>query len=375
MINVTKPYLPPLDEILPALEAIWKTKGLTNSGVFEKKLESALENYLGVENLSLVSSGTVGLMLALKASNVKGEVITTPYSFAATSNVLSWCGLEPVFVDIDPHNLNIDPMRVEAAITPNTGAILAVHCYGNPCDIEALNIISKKYDIPIIYDACHAFGVVHDGRSVLEGGDHSVVSFHATKVFNTFEGGAIVSKTLADKEAIQKLKNFGFQDEVSITHRGLNGKMSEFNAAVGLAQLSHMNKIFEKRGQVDSRYRIALGGIKYIQCLPQYANGVKNFSYFPILVSSEVKLMRDQIVSKMRDKGINVRRYFYPLISEFDAYKAYSERTREECPIAYSASLAVICLPIYPDLISKEQEFIIETLVQSLLEIESASFI
>ena len=371
MINVTKPFLPPLEEVLPALERIWESRDLTNSGSFERALESALEDHLGVENLSLVSSGTIGLMLALKASNVVGNVITTPYSFTATSNVLNWCGLEPVFVDIDPRNLNIDPIKVEAAVTPNTGAILAVHCYGNPCDIHALSRISEKHNIPVIYDACHSFGVEHDGRSILQSGDHSVISFHATKVFNTFEGGAIVSKTPAGKQEIQNLKNFGFIDETTVIRRGLNGKMSEFNAAVGLAQLPHMEKVFEKRKMLDSNYRKRLDDLEYIYCLPQYANSVRNYPYFPILVDADSPLKRDEIVSKMRAKGINARRYFYPLISEFSAYDAHKKRTREHCPVAYSASLNIICLPIYPDLSLKDQEFIIDTLVEILFEANS----
>ena len=366
MINVTKPFLPPLEEVIPALERIWQSKILTNSGLFEKELESELGKYLGVEHISLVCNGTVGLMLALKASATTGEVITTPYSFAATSNVLSWCNLDPVFVDIDSETLNIDPREIEAAITPNTKAILAVHCYGNPCDIDALSIISKKHKVPIIYDACHAFGVIHNGRSLLDNGDYSVVSFHATKIFHTFEGGAVICRSKAGKEKIDKMKNFGFVDETSVITQGINGKMSEFNAAVGLAQIAHLPEILNRRKNIDEKYRESLSQIEGIRCLPQFANGVRNYPYFPILINNKSKITRDQIVLSMRELGVNVRRYFYPLITELAVYDVYKIKTRISCPNSLDASLAVICLPIYPDLSDSELDFIIRSLIKIL---------
>lgn len=364
MINVTKPFLPPLEEVLPALEKIWESRELTNNGSFEKQLEEELGKYLGVKHVSLVSNGTIGLILALKAADVKGKVITTPYSFAATSNVLRWCNLDPVFVDVKSSDLNIDPSEVELAITNNTGAILAVHCYGNPCDVKELSRLSSKYKIPVIYDACHAFGVRHNGKSLLNNGDFSVVSFHATKVFNTFEGGAVISRTKAAKEKIDRLKNFGFQDEITVLHIGINGKMSEFNAAVGLAQIEHLPEVFRKRKLIDERYRECLSQFDGIRCLPQFANGVKNYPYFPILINRKSKSTRDEIVSAMRGQGVNVRRYFYPLITEFESYGPYKLSTRISCPNAFSASMNVICLPIYPDLSIEELEFIIKTLIK-----------
>ena len=362
MINVTKPFLPPLDEIIPSLESIWRSGVLTNNGPFEKKLEDALKTYLGVEHLSLVNNGTTGLMLALKASSIVGEVITTPYSFAATSNVLSWCNLTPRFVDITKEDLNINPAEIKSAINEKTGAILAVHCYGNPCDTDSIESISKKHDLPIIYDACHAFGVKNNGKSLLANGDYSVVSFHATKVFNTFEGGVVVSSSAAKKKKIDDLKNFGFISEISVSDLGINGKLAEVNAALGLAQLNHMPEILEKRSLVDSLYRDKLGDRKDMVCLPQFANQTKNYPYFPILITSDSKLSRDEIVDGMRLMGVNVRRYFYPLISEFQPYKEYTLLTRERCPNAYEASLSVICLPIYPDLTTSEQSKVIDVL-------------
>jgi dTDP-4-amino-4,6-dideoxygalactose transaminase len=362
MINVTKPYLPPLDEIIPSLEEIWRSGVITNNGPFVRKLEEALQTYLDIEHLSLVNNGTTGLMLALKASEINGEVITTPYSFAATSNVLSWSNLTPCFVDVSKDTLNINPAEIESAINDRTGAILAVHCYGNPCETEAIEGISKKYGIPVIYDACHAFGVRHNGRSLLENGDYSVVSLHATKVFNTFEGGIVVSGTAAKKKKIDDLKNFGFESEISIKQLGINGKMAEINAAIGLAQLNHMPKILMKRCEIDSLYRHKFNNRKDIVCLPQLANQTRNYPYFPVLITPQSKLSRDEIVDGMRLNGINVRRYFYPLISEFLSYKQYLLSTRERCPNAYEASLSVICLPIYPDLTLNEQSKVIDVL-------------
>ena len=362
MINVTKPFLPPLDEVIPSLELIWRSGVLTNNGPFVSQLEDDLQNYLGIEHLSLVSNGTMGLMLALKASEIVGEVITTPYSFAATSNVLSWCNLTPCFVDVSKDNLNINPSEIKSAINEKTGAILAVHCYGNPCEIESIGQISKEYDIPVIYDACHAFGVRHDGKSLLANGDYSVVSLHATKVFNTFEGGIVVSSSAAKKKKIDDLRNFGFDNEISVSTLGINGKMAEVNAALGLAQLKYMSAILTKRNEIDSRYRDKLAHREDIFCLPQLANQARNYPYFPILITTKSKLSRDEIVEGMKSQGVNVRRYFYPLISEFSSYKKYTLSTRERCPNAYHASLSIICLPIYPDLTLSEQDKVINAL-------------
>ena len=362
MINVTKPFLPPLDEILPSLESIWKSGVLTNSGPFEKKLEESLQTYLGVEHLSLVNNGTTGLMLALKASSIVGEVITTPYTFAATTNVLGWNNLRPRFVDISKENLNINPAEIEAAVNEKTGAILAVHCYGNPCDTDAIERISIDHGIPVIYDACHAFGVRNNGKSLLANGDYSVVSFHATKVFNTLEGGIVVSSSAAKKKKIDDLKNFGFESEISIKQLGINGKMAEINAAFGLAQLNHMPEILMKRREIDSRYRDKFRRRKDMLCLPQLANQTRNYPYFPVFITPQSKLSRDEIVDSMRLQGVNVRRYFYPLISEYLPYEQHTLSTRDRCPNAYHASLSVICLPIYPDLTFDEQSKVIDVL-------------
>lgn len=264
-IYVAQPSLPPLDELTPYLRDIWESKKITNGGDFHGRLEVELNDYLGIDNLSLFSNGTIALMLALKALGLDGEVITTPFSFVATSHAIVWCGLTPVFVDIDSNDFNIDPLKIEAAITEKTVAILAVHCYGTPCKYDEIDKISKKYNLKVIYDAAHAFGVMDNFGSILSHGDLSVLSFHATKVFNTFEGGAIVSPTSELKGKVDKLKNFGFQNEVEVDSVGINGKMSEFNAALGLLQLKYVDEEINKRAKIDGCYRNFLKGIKGIR--------------------------------------------------------------------------------------------------------------
>ena len=368
LINVTKPFLPPLGEVIPILEGIWQSRVLSNSGPVEQKLEVALKSYLGVENLSLVNNGTIGLLLALKAAKVKGEVITTPYSFVATSNIIEWCGLKPVFVDVSERDFNIDPDAIRSAITENTSAILGTHCYGNPCDVQAIEEISKEYDLPVIYDGCHAFGVRHLGQSLLNYGDFAVVSFHATKVFNTFEGGAVISRTAEGKRLVDDLKNFGIQSEIDVSLIGLNGKMSEFNAAVGLAQLPYMATIFHKRAELDKRYRTKLSHLTEVECLDQYASDTPNYPYFPIKINRNSKVSRDKIVEKMRARGVNPRRYFYPLITNLEAYKEHKFNGFPKLSKAEEAAASVICLPLYPDLSLSEQDIVIETLINSLNE-------
>lgn len=347
-IHVTRPLLPPLDEFLFYLEKIWGEKVVTNCGSFHQQLEQALCDYLGIRYISLVTNGTIGLMTALQALNIKGEVITTPYSFVASAHSLFLNGNKPVFVDIDPVTLNLDPCKIEAAITPQTTAILPVHCYGNPCDVECIQKIADKYGLKVVYDAAHAFGVqCHDG-SVLNHGDLSVLSFHATKAFNTFEGGAIVCSDAKTKQHIDCLRNFGIVDEENIVAPGINGKMSEIHAAFGLLQLKGIDEAIQKRKVIDTRYRLELANVIGIHCALGDVAG--NYSYFPILVRPDYPLCRDALYQKLRDHNIYARRYFYPLISDLPMYCGMPSATNASLPVAREIANQVICLPIYPEL-------------------------
>ena len=347
---VTRPFLPPLEEFLPYLEQIWKSRVLTNGGPFHQQLEAELCEYLGVEHIALVANGTIALVTALQSLGIKGEVITTPYSFVATSHSLVWNGITPVFVDVDPESLNIDPEKIEQAITPNTTAILAVHCYGHPCDVDAIQEIADAHNLKIIYDAAHAFGVKCHCGSVLNHGNLSILSLHATKVFNTFEGGAIVCPDLEKKTRVDQLKNFGFASETNVIEPGLNGKMSELNAALGLLQLKYVDQVIEKRKAVDQAYRAALVGIPGIRCLGDTGELLANHAYFPILVDETYAISRDQLQEKLKENGAHARRYFYPLISEFPMYRELRSAHHENLPTAMKAASQVLCLPIYPDL-------------------------
>lgn len=359
-IYVTQPFLPPLEEFIPYLEKIWESKILTNGGPFHHQLEQALCDHLGVKHISLFTNGTIALVTALQALRVTGEVITTPYSFVATSHSLLWNGIKPVFVDIDPNTLNLDPAKIEAAITPQTTAIMPVHCYGHPCDVEAIQKIADNYNLKVIYDAAHAFGVEDEGGSVLRHGDLTVLSFHATKVFNTFEGGAIVCPDAKTKQRIDHLKNFGFVDEVTVVAPGINGKMSEFNAALGMLQLQHIDQALGRRKEIDGTYRELLKEINGIRCLRDAGETVANYAYFPILVDTDYPISRDDLYKKLRDHGIFARRYFYPLISDFPMYRALPSAHRDNLPVANDAAFKVLCLPIYPALTQDEQEWVIE---------------
>jgi dTDP-4-amino-4,6-dideoxygalactose transaminase len=359
-IYVTQPYLPPLEEFIPYLQQIWDKKILTNGGPFHQQLEKALCDYLGVEHIALFANGTMALVTALQALRVTGEVITTPYSFVATSHSLLWNGIKPVFVDIDPNTFNLDPVKIEAAITPQTTAIMPVHCYGHPCDVEAIQKIADNYNLKVIYDAAHAFGVQDAGGSILRHGDLSVLSFHATKVFNTFEGGAIICPDAKTKQRIDHLKNFGFVDETTVVAPGINGKMSEFNAALGLLQLQHIDHALNLRQRVDARYREALANTAGIHCLQGAHEQVGNFSYFPILVNADYPLSRDALYQKLKDHNIHARRYFYPLISEFPMYRGMPSAKSESLPEAFFAAQKVLCLPIYPALQAQEQQRVID---------------
>lgn len=349
-IYVTRPYLPPLEEFIPYLEKIWENRILTNGGPFHKQLESELCDYLGVKHISLFTNGTLALVTALQALRITGEVITTPYSFVATSHSLLWNGVKPVFVDIDPDTLNINPSKIEAAITPQTTAILAVHCYGHPCDVDKIQQIADTYNLKVVYDAAHAFGVQCHCGSILNHGDLSVLSLHATKVFNTFEGGAVISPDLKTKIRIDHLKNFGHAGETNVVATGINGKMSELNAALGLLQLKHVNNVIGERKKIDQAYRSALSEVKGLYCLPTSGERFSNYAYFPVLIKREYPISRDELYEKMKEIGVHARRYFYPLISNFSMYRGLNSSNPNNLPVATQSAEQVLCLPIYPDL-------------------------
>lgn len=359
-IYVTQPYLPPLADFIPYLEKIWENKILTNGGPFHQQLEQALCDYLGVDHIALFTNGTIALVTALQALRITGEVITTPYSFVATSHSLLWNGIKPVFVDIDPQTLNLDPAKIEAAITPQTTAILPVHCYGHPCAVHAIQKIADNYNLKVIYDAAHAFGVRDEQGSILSHGDLSVLSFHATKVFNTFEGGAIVCPDAKTKQRINHLKNFGFVDEVTVVAPGINGKMSEFNAALGMLQLAHIADALTRRQQIDAIYREQLGSLKGIRCLNNAGEKVANYAYFPILIDADYPLSRDDLYQKLKDHNIFARRYFYPLISDFPMYRGLPSASRDNLPVASETAFKALCLPIYPALLDEEVQRVID---------------
>jgi len=349
-VFVTQPSLPPLEEFIPYLEEIWAKKVLTNDGPFHRQLERELVEYLGVSQISLFNNGTIALIAAMQALCLTGEVITTPFSFVATAHSVLWSGLTPVFVDIEPDTLNMDPARIEAAITPRTTAILAVHCYGTPCDVDAIAEIGRRRGLRVIYDAAHAFGVTYRGESILRAGDLSVVSFHATKVFNTFEGGAIIAPDAEIKGHIDQMKNFGIVDQTTVISTGTNGKMNEMQAAFGLLQLKHVDRALDRRRAIDAAYREALAGVPGIHCLAHKAQQVANGSYFPILIDERHRQTRDEVFALLASHGINARRYFYPLISTFPMYAKLPSADPAGLPVATRAADQVLCLPIYPDL-------------------------
>lgn len=357
-IYVTQPLLPPLEEFIPYLQQIWDSKWLTNNGPFHQQLEHALCDYLGVKHVALLTNGTVALITALQTLRITGEVITTPYSFVATAHSLLWNGIKPVFVDIDPLTLNLDPARIEAAITSQTTAILPVHCYGHPCDVARIAKIADKHGLKVIYDAAHAFGVRDQKGSVLNHGDLSVLSFHATKVFNTFEGGAIVCHDAETKQRVDHLKNFGFVDEETIVAPGINGKMSEFNAALGLLQLNYIDRALARRGEIDRDYRRRLANVAGIRCLADAGEAAPNHSYFPILVEDDYPIARDALYTRFKDNGIHPRRYFHPLISDFPMYRGLPSAQQSNLPVATDTAQRVLCLPLYPALEDRQVETI-----------------
>ncbi|MEB0078659.1 dTDP-4-amino-4,6-dideoxy-D-glucose aminotransferase VioA [Pseudomonas sp. CCI3.2] len=367
LIPVASPLLPPLEEFIPYLEEIWKTKRLTNGGPFHQQLEKELADYLGVKYLSLFANGTLALVTALQALRISGEVITTPYSFVATAHSLLWNGVKPVFVDIDPHTYNLDPDRLEEAITPATTAIMPVHCYGIPCNVERIQEIADRYGLKVIYDAAHAFGVRHNDQSLLCHGDMSILSFHATKVFNTFEGGAIICPDAKTKQRIDYLKNFGFADEVTVVAPGINGKMSEINAAFGLLQLKYIDAALQRRKRVDTIYREAIAAIPGIELAWTVQDG-HNYSYFPILVGPGFSLSRDALYERFREQNILVRRYFYPLITEFPMYRGLESARKTNVPFADDISHRILCLPIFDSLTDDEIERVIHLISSAASE-------
>lgn len=362
-IYVTQPFLPPLEEFIPYLGDIWESRMLTNGGPMHQKLEAALAEYLGVEHIALFTNATIALVTALQALRITGEVVTTPYSFVATAHSLLWNGIKPVFVDVDPVSFNLDPARIESAITPQTSAIMPVHVYGRPCDVEAIRAIADKHKLRVIYDAAHAFAVRDGGGSVLRHGDLSVLSFHATKVFNTFEGGAIICPDAQTKQHIDHLKNFGFVDETTVVAPGINGKMSEINAAFGLLQLKHVDGAIRRRSEIAARYRAALEGVPGIQVPPQPRGASSNESYFPVLVKEGYRTTRDGLYQQLRERGIHARRYFYPLISDFPMYRGSPSAAPANLPVATRAAQEVLCLPIYPALTAEDQQRVVDVIL------------
>jgi dTDP-4-amino-4,6-dideoxygalactose transaminase len=348
---LTQPFLPPLDEFIPFLEKIWDSKWLTNNGEFHKQFERDLADYLGVKYISLFTNGTLALVSALQALRITGEVITTPFSFVATTHSLWWNNIKPVFVDINPKTFNIDPDKIESAITSKTTAILPVHVYGNPCDNEKIQNIADIYGLKVIYDACHAFGVRKNGNSILNFGDLSVLSFHATKVFTTFEGGAIICNDDATKKRIDFLKNFGFAGETTVVAPGINAKMNEFQAALGVLQLKYIDTAIGERKRVAEIYRDQLHNVDGITCLYDFNNVRHNYAYFPILVDAEnYGITRNELYEKLKEKNILVRRYFYPLISQFPAYRELDSAKAGKLCVAETITEQILCLPIYPGL-------------------------
>lgn len=364
-ITVTSPLLPNLSEFEKYLEDIWQRKWITNNGHYHQELEKALAEYLKVPYISLFTNGTLPLITALQALRITGEVITTPYSFVATTHALWWNGIKPVFVDIEPETGNIDPAKIEAAITPKTTAIMPVHVYGKPCKTKEIQDIADKYGLKIIYDAAHAFGVEVDGKSILNEGDISTLSFHATKVFNTVEGGAMVMHDEQTKKRIDYLKNFGFANEVEVIAPGINSKMDEMRSAYGLINLKQVDAAIESRHQTAIKYREALRNVEGVTFFEDMPGVRHNYSYFPIFIDAEqFGMTRDALYQKMKDRNVLGRRYFYPLISEFSTYRGLESAKPENLPVAHKMAEQVICLPMYAGLTDEDVERVIESVLK-----------
>lgn len=364
-ITVTSPLLPDRAEFELMLKEIWDSKWITNNGQFHKQLEKALCEYLKVPYISLFTNGTLPLLTALQALRITGEVITTPYSFVATTHSIWWNGCRPVFVDIEESTCGMDPDRIEAAITPHTTAIMPVHCYGKPCDMERIQTIADKYGLKVIYDAAHAFGVEVSGKSVLEQGDVATLSFHATKVYNTLEGGALVMHDEQMKKRIDYLKNFGFAGETEVVAPGINSKMDEVRAAYGLLNLKQVDEAIEKRHQVAVMYREALRNVKGVRFFDDMPGVRHNYSYFPIFIKAEeYGMTRDELYFKMKEQGVLGRRYFYPLISTFSTYRGLPSAAPDNLPVATRIANEVICLPMHHVLSGEDVQRILELIVR-----------
>ena len=365
LITVTSPLLPDLTEFNKYLSDIWNKKWITNNGFYHQELEKALCEYLKVPFISLFTNGTLPLITALQALRITGEVITTPYSFVATTHALWWNGIKPVFVDIDPNTGNLDPEKIEAAITPKTTAIMPVHVYGKPCDTKKIKEIADKYGLKVIYDAAHAFGVEVNGESILNAGDMSTLSFHATKVYNTIEGGALVMHDAETKKRIDYLKNFGFANETTVVAPGINSKMDEIRSAYGLINLQQVDKAIEARHQVAIKYREALRGIPGITFFDDMPGVKHNYSYFPIFVdANEYGMTRDELYFKMKNQNVLGRRYFYPLISSFSTYKGLESARPENLQEAHKMAESVICLPMHHNLTTSDINRIIKLILK-----------
>lgn len=359
-ITVTQPCLPPLEEFVPYLQQIWDNKWLTNNGPLHQKLEQELADYLGVKYISLFSNGTLALITALQALDIQGEVITTPFSFVATTHSLWWNKITPVFVDVEPEYLNLDPNKIEAAITSKTTAIMPVHVYGNPCKMEEIQRIADKHGLKVIYDAAHAFGVKKDNVSILNQGDLSVLSFHATKVYSTIEGGAIICHTQEMKHHIDNLKNFGFRGETVVEEPGINAKMNEVQAAYGLLQLKYIDGFISKRKRITELYQSLLKDVTGIHFLPDMKGMTHAYSYFPILIDEVTYGMsRDELYEKLKNNNIFGRRYFYPLISSFEPYRELPSAAFDNLPVANRVALQVLCLPLFVELTFEDVEHIV----------------
>lgn len=360
IITVTSPLLPDLDELNVMLKEIWDGKWVTNNGKFHRQLEKELAEYLKVPYISLFTNGTLPLITALQALRITGEVITTPYSFVATTHALWWNGIKPVFVDIDPSNCGLDPKKIEAAITPKTTAIMPVHCYGKPCDVKGIQEVADKYGLKVIYDAAHAFGVDVDGESILKAGDMSTLSFHATKVYNTLEGGALIMHDEQTKKRIDYLKNFGFAGETEVVAPGINSKVDEVRAAYGILNLRQVDNAIAARRNVAVKYREALRNVEGVTFFDDMEGVRHNYSYFPIFIDAEkYGMTRDELYFKLKDNNILGRRYFYPLISEFSTYRGLSSSAKENLPNATRIAEQVICLPMHHELSESDVERII----------------
>lgn len=393
-ITVTSPLLPNLDEFHELLKDIWDSKWITNNGSFHRQLEAALAEYLKVPYVSLFTNGTLPLLTALQALRITGEVITTPYSFVATTHSIWWNGCKPVFVDVDPKTGNIDPDKIEAAITPKTTAIMPVHCYGKPCDVRRIKEIADKYGLKVIYDAAHAFAleipkneadynvafdeannvfnpsqatkkVEVDTESILNWGDLSTLSFHATKVYNTIEGGAMIMHDAETKKRIDYLKNFGFADETTVVGPGINSKVDEMRAAYGLLNLRQVDAAIEARRKVANIYREALRGVDGLTFYEDMSGVKHNYSYFPMFIDAEkYGMTRDELYFKMKEYNVLGRRYFYPLISEFSTYRGLESSRKENLPNAHKMANTVICLPMHHELSEGDMERILKLIVK-----------